>query len=252
MKKTIYLHFLIGFLFVMLGSSMAADIQVYAAASLKNVLAEIATNYEKMHPDKIRFNLAASNVLALQIKEGAPADLFFSADEAKMDRLQNAGLIDPTTRKSLLSNTLVIVVEKGSALTFKDAMELGSDKVKRLALAEPQTVPAGIYAKQYLQKIKLWGKVIDRVIPTENVRAALAAVESGNVDAGIVYRTDALISKEVRIAYEISALEGPNISYPVALVKGAKNFSAATELLSYLESEQALKLFEKNGFIVKR
>src|SRR5262249_55867345 len=158
---------------------------------------EIASNYEKKHDDKIVFNFGASSFLARQIREGAPADIFFSADEAKMDDLERDGLVLKETRRSLLSNSLVIVVAAENAAAVSCPRDLATDKVKRLVLAEPKTVPAGIYAKEYLEGQRLWSAVEPKVIPTENVRAALAAVEAGNVEAGIVYKTDAAISKKV-------------------------------------------------------
>src|SRR2546423_1078883 len=144
-----------------------AEIHVFAAASLTESLKQIAATYEKQSGDKIRFNFAASSLLARQIEEGAPADIFFSADEAKMDVLEAKGLILKETRKSRLSNSLVIVVasEKGASVTVPH--DLATDKVKRLALAEPRIVPAGVYAKTYLQKQNLWAAVETKVIPTE-------------------------------------------------------------------------------------
>jgi len=228
----------------------AAEISVFAAASLTDALQEIATAYEGESGDKVLLNLAASSTLARQIQEGAPADLFFSADEAKMDSLEKQGLILRETRRSLLSNTLVVVVPADSNLEIRSARDLATPKVRALALAEPQSVPAGIYAKEYLRSQKLWSKVIDRIVPTENVRAALSAVESGNVDAGIVYKTDAAISKKVKIAFEVPAAEGPKISYPVAVLAGSQGQAAARKLLAYLESPAALDVFRRYGFLV--
>jgi molybdate transport system substrate-binding protein len=233
----------------------AAEVSVFAAASLTDALQEIATAYEGQSGDKVLLNLAASSTLARQIQEGAPADLFFSADEAKMDSLEKQGLILKETRKSLLSNTLVIVIPADSNLKIGSAKDLATPKVRALALAEPQSVPAGIYAKEYLRSQKLWSKVIDKIIPTENVRAALSAVESGNVDAGIVYKTDAGISKKVKIAYEVAVAEGPKISYPIAVLAGAgqagiKQQAAARKFLAYLESPAALDVFRRYGFLV--
>jgi len=230
----------------------AANVTVFAAASLTDALKEIATNYEKKGGDKIVFNFGASSLLARQIEEGAPADIFFSADEAKMDGLDKKGLIQKNTRKSRLSNSLVIVVASGHGAAIKNSGDLASDKVKRLALAEPRTVPAGIYAKEYLQKQDLWSAVEAKVVPTENVRAALSAVEAGNAEAGIVYKTDAAISKKVKIAYEVPAVDSPAISYPMAVLKEAKNTTAATGFFKHLESEEAGRTFEKFGFIVRK
>jgi molybdate transport system substrate-binding protein len=230
----------------------ATDINVYAAASLTDSLKEIATAYMKQSGDKIVFNLGASSTLARQIVEGAPADIFFSADEAKMDGLEKKGLILKETRKSRLSNSLVIVVAAAGGSAINSPRDLATDKVKRLALAEPKTVPAGIYAKEYLQKQNLWSAVEAKVIPTENVRAALAAVEAGNVEAGIVYKTDAAISKRVKVAYEVPVKDSPDISYPVAVVKEARQPEAAKKFLHYLNSDEAAKIFEKFGFIIRK
>jgi molybdate transport system substrate-binding protein len=226
----------------------AAEIQVFAAASLTDALKEIAPEYEKATGDKLVLNLGASSTLARQIQEGAPADLFLSADEAKMDGLEKRKLLLAGTRKSVLSNTLVVVVPVDSSLKISSPADLVA--VRALALAEPQTVPAGIYAKEYLKRKGLWSKVIDRVIPTENVRAALAAVESGNVDAGIVYKTDAGISKKVKIAYEVPRAEAPSISYPFAVLAASERKAAARKLLDYLHSPSALAVFRKHGFLI--
>jgi len=228
----------------------ASEVVVFAAASLSDALKDIASDYQKESGNKIVMNLAASSTLARQIEEGAPADIFFSADEAKMDALQKRGLIVAETRKNRLSNLLVIIVSLKALAAISSPKDLGSGKVGRVALADPDSVPAGIYAKEYLEKQNLWPSVKGKVIPTENVRGALAAVESGNVDVGIVYRTDAAISKQVKVAYEVAVQEGPQIRYPVAEVKGSKNPESARKFLQYLGSDAALQVFEKYGFII--
>jgi len=228
----------------------AAELQIFAAASLTDALQTIGASYEKQTANKLFFNFAASSILARQIEEGAPTDLFFSADEEKMDFLQKKGLILKETRKSLLSNTLVIVVAFDSKVSLDSPVRLAKSSWK-IALAEPQTVPAGIYAKEYLKKIGIWNQVIDRVIPTENVRAALAAVESGNVDVGIVYKTDANISKRVKIVHEIPAQEGSKISYPLAVVAESKQVDEARKLADYLASPESIAIFRKCGFLIQ-
>ena len=232
-------------------AAWSAEVTVFAAASLSDSLKQIGSDYGKQTGDRINFNFAASSLLARQIEEGAPADIFFSADEAKMDALEKKGLIVKETRRSRLSNSLVIVVaaEQGAAVSIP--RDLATDNVKRLALAEPKTVPAGIYAMEYLQKQNLWPTVEAKVVPTENVRAALAAVEAGNVEAAIVYKTDAAISKRVRVVYEVPAREGPKISYPLALVKESMQSEAAKKFLRYLESEAAAAAFRRYGFVVQ-
>jgi molybdate transport system substrate-binding protein len=230
-------------------SSHAADLTIFAAASLSDALTEISKTYESKSGDKLHFNFGASSTLARQIKEGAPADLFFSADEAKMDDLSKNGLIAPETRHTLLSNTLVIVVHSENGGSISVPADLARPDIRRVALAEPQTVPAGIYAREYLQHVGLWSKVSEKVVPTENVRACLAAVESGNADAGIVYKTDALISKKVRIACIIPAAEGPKIAYPLAVTKDAKNADAARRFAVFLGTSEARDVFIKYGFL---
>jgi molybdate transport system substrate-binding protein len=230
----------------------AAPITVFAAASLTDSLKEIAAVYGKQTGQKVAFNFAASSFLARQIEEGAPADIFFSADEARMDALEKKGLLLENTRKSRLSNSLVIVVETNSPLSLASPWDLAGNKVQHIALADPQTVPAGIYAKEYFQKFKLWAAVEPKVVPVDNVRAALSAVESGNVDAGMVYKTDAAISKKVKVAYEIPPADSPHISYPMAVVKDSRQPEAARKFLTFLDSEDAGRIFEKFGFIVRK
>lgn len=230
----------------------AVELTVFAAASLSDALQEIATGYEAASGDTVRFNLGGSGTLARQIKEGAPADVFFSADELKMDDLAAAGLIVPETRCTLLSNTLVIVVAADGGANVAQPADLQNSVVRRIALGEPRTVPAGIYAREYLQKAGLWEAVSTKVIPLENVRAALAAVESGNADAGIVYRTDALISKRVRIAFEVPVDDGPGIAYPVAVMRDAVHAEAAARFVAYLQSTEAMDVFRKAGFLPAR
>jgi molybdate transport system substrate-binding protein len=243
---------LLVFIALLAVSLRAAELNVFAAASLSDALKDIARAYEPSSGDTLHFNLAASSTLALQIKQGAPADVFFSADEAKMDDLAKAGLIATDTRVSLLSNTLVIVVNAVGGAAVATPADLAKPAVGRVALAEPQTVPAGIYAKEWLQKTGLWKQIIDKVVPTENVRACLSAVEAGNADAGIVYKTDALISKKVKVAYEVGVAEGPKISYPLAVVKGSKNDAAARKFAAYLASPAARAVFEQYGFLPAR
>jgi molybdate transport system substrate-binding protein len=241
----------IPFLVMSLIPIKAEEVEVFAAASLTDALKEIAATYEKASGDKIIFNFSASSTLEMQIAAGAPADLFFSADEAKMNDLAKQGLVAKETRKDLLSNSLVIVVPDDSSVTLTSGAQLADPKIGKIALGQPQSVPAGIYAKEYLQKIGIWAQVEARIIPTESVRAALAAVETGNVDAGIVYKTDALHSKKVKVAYEVPVADGPAIAYPAALVQGSKHAAAAKKFLDYLGEESSLKTFEKYGFIAK-
>jgi molybdate transport system substrate-binding protein len=230
---------------------MAANLRVSAASSLTDALHEIAGVYQGETHDTVLFDFGASSTLARQIAEGAPSDVFISADELKMDQLQQRGFIIKGSRRSILSNTLVIIVPSDSNLKLTSAADLADDAISNIAVAEPQSVPAGIYAKEYLRKLHVWDRIKDKIIPTENVRAALAAVESGNVQTGIVYRTDALISRSVRIAFEVPPAEGPKISYPVAIVGDSKQKASAQRFIDFLQTAPAQEIFRKYGFIIK-
>jgi molybdate transport system substrate-binding protein len=189
-------------------------------------------------------------MLARQIEEGAPADIFFSADEAKMDGLASKGLIEKGTRKDRLSNTLVIVVAAEQGAAVNSPKDLAASRIKRVALGDPRAVPIGIYAREYLEKLKLWEAVRPKVVATENVRAALAAVEAGNADASIVYKTDAAISKKVKVAFEVPMEDGPKIRYPMAMLKDSREPAAAKKFFEYLTSEEAGSVFERYCFLV--
>ena len=250
MKKRLC-QFLMGFVIVADGFNLpAAAVNVFAAASLRESLREIAAVYEPQSGDKILFNFGGSSLLARQIQEGAPADIFFSADEAKMLGLEQQGLMAKGTRINRLSNSLVIITALDSRIALVSAKDLAGPQIKRLALGDPKAVPIGVYAKEYLRKLKVWPSVEPKVVPTENARAALAAVEAGNVDASIVYKTDAAISKKVRIVFEVPREEGPKIMYPVALVRDSRQPAAAKRFLAHLASAEAERIFQKCGFVV--
>ncbi|HEX5398375.1 MAG TPA: molybdate ABC transporter substrate-binding protein [Verrucomicrobiae bacterium] len=248
-------RFLCLIFFVSLFASLglrAAEVTVFAAASLTDALKAVAAHYEQTSGDRIVFDFAASSTLARQIAAGAPADIFFSANEEQMNMLAQKGLIDSATRKNILGNSLVVVVPNNSALHINSPNDLTNAAVEQIALADPKAVPAGVYAKAWLTKLQLWPAVGPKIVPAENVRAALAAVASGNVDAGVVYKTDAAISKNVQIAYEVPRTNGPDISYPVALVGSSPQPEAAKKFLDYLSSKEAGQVFTQYGFLLRQ
>jgi molybdate transport system substrate-binding protein len=226
----------------------AGELRVAAAASLADVLKEVNAAFEKETGHKVRVNVGASSLLARQIEEGAPVDVFFSADEAKMDALEKQGRIEPGTRVALLTNALVVVVPVDSGLVISEMKALAGPAVRRVATGDPKSVPVGIYARAHLEKLGVWAAVQPKVVSMDNVRTALAAVESGNVDAGIVYQTDAAVSRKVKIACSVPAVEGPRIVYPVAMVKGAANAGPAQAWLAFLKTPGAEAVFRKFGF----
>jgi molybdate transport system substrate-binding protein len=231
-------------------ATQAAEVLVSAAASLTDALTEIGRAYESNGKARVRFNFGSSSELARQIDEGAPADIYFSADLEKMDALERKGRIDPATRKNLLSNRLVLVVPKDSKLNLRAPKDLLRPEVKRIALAQPETVPVGIYVKTYLESEGLCEKVASKIIPVLDVRATLTSVESGNVDAGFVYKTDAAISKKTKVFYEVPLDKGPKIVYPAAAIKESKNKEAAGDFLKFVSSQAGKKVFRKYGFVV--
>lgn len=234
------------------GSAAASELRVFAAASLTDVMEAIAKKFESQSGDHIRFNFAGSNVLARQILEGAPVDIFVSADEAEMDAVSKSGLLVENSRHDLLSNKLVVIVPQGSGLELHSASDLANARFKRIALGDPRMVPAGVYAKAYLEKEGIWDSLRDKVLPAVDVRAALAAVASGDAEVGIVYKTDALISKKTKIVYEIPTERAPRILYPVAIAKDSQNLAEAEKFLKYLESPDAASIFTQYGFVVAK
>jgi molybdate transport system substrate-binding protein len=234
-------------LLVLAAPAAAEEVALYAASSLTECLKELSQGFEKSTGHTVVFNLGGSNDLARQIKAGAPADVFFSADKAQMDGLEAAGLVRARDRVNVLSNVLVVVAPAASTARLRGPRDLQT--VRRLALADPQAVPAGVYARTWLESIGLWDELEDKVVPTLNVRAALSAVESENADAGIVYRTDAGISKRVKVAFEVPRDQGPAIVYPLAPIAGSKK-PATAELVRYLTSAAARELYGRYGFVV--
>jgi molybdate transport system substrate-binding protein len=227
-------------------SLYAEELFVSAAASLTDALKEIGAKFEKDSHTKVVFNFGASSMLARQIEEGAPADIFFSADEAQMNRLQNK--IAPATRCDLLTNLLVVIAHKDSGQNLSQLSDLAKPEITRIAIADPQGVPAGVYAKKVLTKAKLWDRIEAKIAPTENVRATLAVVEAGNADAGFVYKSDATSSAKVRVALEIPAEFAPKIIYPAAIVAGSPHQDQAQRFLAFLKTEEVRQIFRHFGF----
>ena len=231
-------------------TAWADEILVSAAASLTDVLNEISSGFQTKAKHIVRFNFGPSSGLARQIEEGAPADIFFSADLSQMDALDKKNLLEPGTRKNLLSNQLVIIVTVDSKLSISSPKDLLKRDFKKIALAEPSSVPVGVYTSKYLSDENLWDQVKPKIVPVQDVRATLASVAAGNVEAGFVYKTDAAISKKVKIAYEVPVDKGPKITYPVAVVKASKRKDAARDFMNYLQSPTAKNAFKKYGFVV--
>jgi len=252
-KKSSVLLVLAGLMAWTIGVNAAApnvDLYVSAAASLKDVLTEAQTNYQKRHPEvKLYYNLAASGVLQTQIEQGAPADLFVSAAPKQMNALEQKGLIQKTTRRDLVKNQLVLVIPKNAKTTIKTFNDLSLDKVKKIAIGAPESVPAGMYAQEVFKNLRIADKLQGKLVLGSNVRTVLSYVETGNVDAGIVYRTDAITSDQVKIVAVAPQSSHEAIIYPAAVLKGAKQSKAAAGFLAYLAGADGKILFKKYGFI---
>lgn len=228
----------------------SADLLVFAAASLKEALDEQVGRFESAGRDRVRVAYASSSSLAKQIENGAPADVFISADTDWMDYLAGRGLIDPKSRVNLLSNGLVLIAPAGSAVRvdigrgFPLRRLLGTE---RLAIADPDYVPAGKYARAALESLGVWASVADRTARAENVRAALAMVARGEAPLGIVYRTDAMAEKRVRAMAGFPASSHPPIVYPAALIAASKA-SVGAEFLAFLQLPSSRVAWERYGF----
>ena len=241
--------------FLLLGAlgarpAAAEDVLVFAAASLKNALDEAASSYQGKGGDKINISYAASSALAKQIENGAPADIFISADLDWMNDVQQHNGIKPETRANLLGNLLVLVAPADSTAKieikpgFPLARLLGD---RHLAMADPDAVPAGKYGKAALQKLGVWAAVEKKVARAEDVRAALLFVSRKEAPFGIVYQTDAAADKGVKVAATFPPDSYPPIIYPIAQTTASKS-AAAAKVLAFLKSPEARPFFEKQGF----
>jgi molybdate transport system substrate-binding protein len=213
---------------------------------MKDALTAIARNYRAAH---VRFNFAASGTLQRQIENGAPVDVFISAAEKNMNELQAQNLIERNTRRDFARNRLVLIVPKNSKLKIHAFADLKKREVARVAIGAPASVPAGKYAQQLLTKIGLWPMVEKKAVRAKDVRAVLTQVEQGNVDAGIVYRTDAMVSRNVRVVSVAPEHLHAPIRYPVAVIAASKNKSAARKFVAYLGSTPSRQVLQRFGFI---
>lgn len=234
------------------GTACAAGksvVQVSAAISLKEALAALKQVYEKIMPGvEISLNLASSGMLQKQIEEGAPVDLFISAGKKQMDELAAKGLIVPETGSDLLGNELVLIVSKEKKGIIKSFADL-ADKAQSISIGHPETVPAGKYGKETLVTLKLWDKVETKIMFAKDVRQVLSYVDSGNVDAGLVYQSDALSLKSGVVASTAPKASHSPILYPMALIKDGKNKAATRKFMDFLKTSEAAKIFLKYKFI---
>lgn len=223
---------------------------ISAAASLTAAMGEIKTLYTKEKENiTINYNFGGSGALQQQIEQGATADLFFSAAAKQMDALQKKGLILDDTKLNLLGNTVVMVVKSDDTSGISDFKDATSDKIKKIALGEPKTVPVGQYSEEIFTSLNILDIVKSKAVYGKDVKEVLAWVETGNVDAGVVYGSDAKASKKVKIATTAGKdLYKTPVVYPVAVIKASKNIDDTKAFLKFLSSDKAKEVFEKHGF----
>lgn len=233
----------------------APKVTVFAAASLTNALQDIGKTYQDTHKTEVVSSFASSSTLARQIEAGAPADIFISADQKWMDYAADKDTIKPETRIPLLENTLVVVAPKQSPqadiVINRDTDWQALLKGGRLAVGDPEHVPAGLYAKEALENLGAWSTLSSKLAPADNVRNALALVERDETPLGIVYGSDAVASKGVKVVGTFPADSHQKVEYPMAIIKGHDN-PAVNGFYQYLQGPEAKKIFEQYGFSVKK
>ena len=224
------------------------ELTISAASSLQDALTNIKTNFERKYPNvKINFNFGASGSLQQQISNGAPVDLFFSAAEDKFNILMKNGLIEKKNEKDLLGNEIVLVVPKDAKNGINSFEDL--TKATKVSIGTPDVVPAGKYAMETLRNINIWNSVEGKIVYAKDVRQVLTYVETGNVEAGIVYKTDALTSSKVKIIATANNHSHVPIIYPVGMIKNSSHSKEARLFYEYLQNEKSMKVFENYGFI---
>lgn len=238
-------------------SDPTPQIMVFAAASLHDVLLEVGSRFERQHGIHVNYNFAGSNVLAQQLIAAPKADLFISANTAWMSRLEQAGRIVPGSSQVVLSNRLVVIVNRNSSLQGSPQELFCKPDFEYLSIGNPQAVPAGVYVRQWLQKLSCgstassaWDVVAGRVAPAPNARAALGMVEADRDIPGIVYATDAAMSDKVFVIYQVNGNNAPDIAYHAALVENKSSHERSRLFLQFLSSEQTSEVFQSYGFLV--
>ncbi len=226
------------------------ELIIFGAMSLADALTEVSQRFGTVQNIKVYCNFAGSSTLQRQIEKGAPADVFISASPKQIDVLQQKGLLYEDSRRAILTNRLVLVAPADSSLTMTDVGLLTQDPIRRIAIGEPNSVPAGIYGKEALTHLGVWTAVQPKLVPGADVRSTLAYVESGEIDVGIVYQTDAAISEKVRIIYQFPDSIHSPIVYPAAVLRNTGHEAIAQAFLEYLQTAEVAAIFGKYGFSV--
>jgi molybdate transport system substrate-binding protein len=252
-RFVVVLIFFVGLVFIPeITAQSTYEITISAAISLKNAFEDIGGIFQEGNPGgRLLFNFGASGDLARQIEAGAPVDVFASAAQKDMDGLDQKDMIIKSTRKDFAGNRVVLIIPAKSAIPLTSFNDLRREEIQKIAIGNPKTVPAGRYAEEVLRYFNLWDGIKDRLIFAENVRQVLDYVARGEVDAGMVYSTDALVrAKEVKVVVEASTESHKPIIYPIAVVKGSKKEALARKFIDVVKSGEGEKILEKYGFRV--
>jgi len=230
--------------------AVAKNLTVAVAVSLKEAMTEASSAYKEEQPNvMITYTFGSSGTLQQQIEQGAPVDLFISAASKQIDALESKGLVEVGARTNLLENQVVAVAPVNATTTIDDFRDLASDQVKQIGVGAPESVPAGEYAKQVLSFLGIWEQLQPKLVFAKDVRQVLTYVETGNVDVGIVYGTDAKLSDQVKVVALAPVGSHAPVIYPAAVIKGGKNAAAAKEFVEFLaQSDRATAIFAKYGF----
>lgn len=225
------------------------EIMISAAASLTDALNELKLSFEKEHHTiAVHFNFGSSGKLAKQIEQGAPSDVFLSASKKDMDSLGEKKLILEESRVDFAHNKLVLISPKESPMTYSSFEQIKTDEIQHIAMGEPEIVPAGRYAKQVLESIRLWEPLQGKLVLGSDVRQVLTYVESGNAEVGVVYSSDAVTSNKVKVMAFANPEWHDPIVYPGAIIAGTQHKEEAQAFLSYVSSDMGNRILEKYGF----
>ncbi|MCZ2259434.1 molybdate ABC transporter substrate-binding protein [Sporosarcina sp. G11-34] len=260
MKKLIFFSLLLVMSLVLIGCTAKKDetskpkpeekvvLMVSAAVSLTDALEEIKELYEKDHAVELTYNLQGSGSLAQQIQQGAPVDVFISANQEWMDTLENEELIISATRQDITGNKLVLITGTSSNINYSSVDDISPEDIEQIAIGNPESVPAGEYAEQVLKKLNKLEGLEDRLVLAKDVRQVLTYVETGNVDVGFVYESDALSSDKIQIIATAEDGTHDPVIYPGAVLLDTKHEKEATDFLTFMASEQAQTILQKHGF----
>ena len=223
-------------------------LMVSAAVSLTDALEEIQTLYEDENNVELSFSLGGSGSLAQQIQQGAPVDVFISANLEHMDTLEKADLIVEATREDITGNKLVLITGKDSPIDYESIDDISAENIEQIAIGNPESVPAGMYSEQLLNKLNMWDSLKDKVVLAKDVRQVLTYVETGNVDIGFIYESDALTSNSIKVLATAEDDSHDPIIYPATVIKDTKHEKEATDFVTFMASDEAQKILIKHGF----